>query len=308
MAAVHQTTDNRPRRRLGAQRGAFTLIELIVVITVIALILSIAVPAVSNMSAESRFTSAAQVINGIMTRAHYTADAEGAMVAVRFMPGEWDYNIEGDPQRQIGRQHLVNYRYVGSTDTIVNNQWNVQFQERFERREDAASTALPADIGVAPLEARSLEDLPLGGTYATGAGNLGQDVLTGRIGGFAANAEHGAGSAGGNYVSGNQFLSADDFLVVIDPQTGVRTGKPKAFPLKAYSPVATPPREIEAEGNVPMQRYAFSGIVLYRREPFKTLGNDAQGAVRQDWLRASGRPYLIHRFSGGLVMGSREGR
>ena len=55
-----------------------------------------------------------------------------------------------------------------------------------------------------------------------------------------------------------------------------------------------------------VERFNFSGIVIYKREPFLALGASASADDRQDVLRRFGRPYFVHRYSGGLVMGTRD--
>ena len=97
-----------------------------------------------------------------------------------------------------------------------------------------------------------------------------------------------------------------------DPETGVRTGTPTAFHLRAYVPsanylaVGLDSSYCEFENTGPAdsyQRYSFSGVVTYRREPFTALSPIAPGVDRQRVLQESGRPFMVHRFSGGLLPG-----
>ena len=83
--------------------------------------------------------------------------------------------------------------------------------------------------------------------------------------------------------------------------TGARNTWPR-FQMTATD-LTTPasPRE-----SADVERFNFSGIVIYRREPFLALDASASAEDRQDVLRRFGRPYFVHRYSGGLVMGTQE--
>ena len=97
------------------------------------------------------------------------------------------------------------------------------------------------------------------------------------------------------------FLRSDDFLIVFDPNSGVRgsgsISNPTRFPLLGYNAVTK-----EEDPNI--NRFNYGGIVLYRREVFDALGENASGADRQALLQRMGRPYYVRRFGGGLVMGT----
>jgi prepilin-type N-terminal cleavage/methylation domain-containing protein len=286
-------------RNNAAARG-FTITELLVVIFIIGLLLSIAVPGITKISAESRFSTAVQTINGAITRAYYASQADMQMTALRFVPGEWDYHEGEEGQRAFGRQHIVTYSYVGRANYEDNNgNFVSKFEERFERRPGSESIELPYDLWAAPIEAWAD---PRNDTIA-------RDVLRGTPRAFELDAS--------NPGSNNQrFLNSDDFLIVIDPQAGVKTGR-ELFPLRAYDPSPGVEREWEGERNFgsgrltrPYQRYSSAGVVVYRREQFAAVaGADNTAAEqRQQVLRASGRPYFAHRFGGGLVMGTEEPR
>lgn len=277
-----------------APGNGFTLVELIIVIAVVVLILAIAVPGLSAMNAEARLTGAAQTLSGGLTRAYYLAVGDLNMTAVRFVPGPWDANAADGTTGQSGRQHLAIYRYAGTTYDPQNpSAIRVVYDEHFTRREGVDSVRLPPDVWVAPAEALSQRWTTLAGvTY----GNFGADfVLDGRIGQFAYNA------ARDGYSDGGDFLSADDFLIVIDPKAGVQAAVPRPYVLRAFSPLAGYEVSRDPQGGYPFQRYGFGGVVVYRREPLAGLGVDAAGADRQALLRQQGRPYMVHRFSGGLV-------
>jgi prepilin-type N-terminal cleavage/methylation domain-containing protein len=292
-----------------ATRG-FTLIELIVVVTVIILVLAVAVPGLSALNAESRFTGAVQSVNGAITRAHFVALSDQNPVAVRFLPGEWDFQERSDRERPAGRQHIVTYRY--NTSTIDPNDQKlekVKFNERFERRKESESVILPEDVWIAPIEALWRDELEIRDNSAEPKQskpnrklkNVGAElVCNGMIGEFALDA-----------YDGKRFLNQDDFLIVCDPRAGIRSGAPRPFRLNAYRYDRNPSNRYETDRDRSTgelyRRMNFSGVVVYRREGFVGLGAGAAGADRQEWLRRNGRPYVTHRFSGGLVPAARPG-
>lgn len=273
---------------------------MILVVTVIVLVLAIAVPGLSAMNAEARLTAAQQTVQGMTTQAYNLALANRSMTAVRFFPSEWD---TADPTQRssAGRQHLAIYSYVGT----MRDDGSLSFGERFERANDLSSAVMPEDVWAAPLEALATYQVTLSGTnyagnwYTAPYNPFGANfVLAGETGRFRFDA---ARDAGGD---GTDFLNADDFLIVCDPQTGVRTVTPTPFQLRAFAsgPAYGYETDSDSSGNL-YRRYSFSGVVTYRREPFLSLpgGAAAAGTDRQAYLRETGRPFLVHRFSGGLL-------
>lgn len=284
---------------LPPRHGGFTIIEMIIVITVIVIVLAIAVPGLSAMNAEARQTSAVQTIQGMTSQAYYRALADRTKTAIRFFPAEWDVQ-DKEGTAGVGRQRLALYSYG------LIPQPTMSFVEGFMRTKDVPSVSLPEDVWAAPLEALSADVVTLPPTNG-GKGDpfdpFGQEfVLKGSIGRFCFNAN----GVDNDDPNSGTFLNADDFLLVCDPETGFRTTTPKVWPLRANVPGPLP-FEADAIPNsnprVPYQRYSFSGVVTYRREAFAELGTDATGDKRQEYLRTSGRPYLVHRFGGSLLPG-----
>ncbi len=299
----HVTAGGPPAAtRLVASLPAFTIVELIVVITVIALLLALAIPGLSKMAQDARVNSAIQTITTTLTRAHVTALADRNLTAVRFVPGEWDYQTTADTDKPTGRQHLLTYEYVCATEDPSNPTQTV-YAEHFERLPKSESIQLPSDTWAAPVEALSDSRVVLpDGTVKYP--NLGLDgVLTGNLGQFNIDAADRSSAA-------TQLLNADDFLVVFDPQTGVQSFSSTPYRLRAYDVKNSREASEDPPGTSanarPFQRYNFSGVIIYSREPFTALGNGSTGTSqsRQDALRRIGRPYFVHRTSGGLVMGS----
>jgi prepilin-type N-terminal cleavage/methylation domain-containing protein len=281
---------------------AFTVVELLVVMTVIVIILALAIPGLSAMNAEARLSSANQIINGMLTRAYYLSQAETTMTAVRFLPSEWDTAKDGTAAA-AGRQRIAIYRYVGATDRESGGGFVVKFDEYFKKTEEIPSAELADGVWVAPLEALSGESVKLPPDNVP-CNPLGQElVLTGDAGTFVMD----AGRTSGYTPS---FLNADDFLLVFDPQSGLRGGIPQAYRLRSYAPTsAIGPAEVACEnptapdsagvsGNRYYQRYGFSGVIAYSREGFLAQTSPAS---RQEYLREKGRAFLAHRFGGGLI-------
>jgi len=288
-----------PLRSPRSPRRAFTVIELAVVIGIIVLLVALAVPAFNSMSAESRHTSAVQSINGILTRAHIAAIGERSMMAVRFAPAAWDLDETAEGAADRNRQVAVTYRYVTSVEQ-PNDPNQVYYDERFVRREESQPIRLPSDVWVAPAEGL------LAGTVVGGSDSWADFVLGGDAGVFHLDPS-----------ANDDFLNADDFLVVFDPHTGLMGGgRPTTYGLRAYDP--RPGYQTESAGqwqgaganppwNPEFKRFAFTGLVIYPREPFAALPADADGEERQDVLRRIGRAYYVNRHSGVLVAGQQEG-
>ncbi len=269
-------------------------------ITVIVIILALAVPGLATLNAEMRQTAAHQTLHSVTTRAYHLAQASRTLTAVRLFPGEWD--VSEKPGAAGGRQHLAIYEYVGATSS--EDATRVEFGEYFQKARELESVKMPEDTWAAPLEALSTDPMTIEYTpYAS----LGRDfVLPGDFGAFSVSADP-------RYAT-SDFLKADDFLLVCDPETGIRTGIPTACHLRAYNPLRGLEMSTAAPGK-PLDerywytRYSFSGVVTYRREPFAALqnlpgGNEEQ--LRQEYLRQNGRAYLTHRFSGGLMPGAQR--
>ena len=73
-----------------ARAQAFTIVELVVVVVVIALILALALPGLSAMTSDARFSAAVQAISGALNQARIQSLADMNMTAVRFVSGDWD--------------------------------------------------------------------------------------------------------------------------------------------------------------------------------------------------------------------------
>jgi len=286
--------------------SAFTIVELVVVVTVILVVLAIALPGLNAFNVESRFGTAAAAINSSLVRAYSTALSDNSLTAIRFVPDRWDKAPTAEAQRPTGRQLLVTYTYVGTAED-PDNPLMPAFDEYFQRRAGAPVVTLPEDVWVAPAEA--LETRPrIVGSHPPFL-NLGRDfVLDGELGRFALDACGRTESSGDPNAS--LFLNVDDFLVVFDPQAGLQNVI-RAIPLRGYVPGDTGywPANTEAfrdRNGTKYRRYNFGGLVLYSRKGFVALGSQASGADRQTFLKQYGRPYAVHRFGGGLVMGSSD--
>lgn len=281
-----------------AKIRGFTLVELIVVIAVIALILAFAIPALNNMSGESKLIAGVQTVNGALTRAYYASQADRQLSAVRFLPGEWDFSGRNDPQSATGRQHLVPYTWVTATDRENSSgAFELRFREQFQRRPGSESIQLPPDIWVAPVEAWRDDTLGSRGL------RVDYDILSGRRGQFEL-------SANRNTPVNTRLLNADDFMIVFDSQTGLKTRR-ELVSLRGYDPTPNVRAEVDdngltGAGQIRYERFTSAGVVVYRREPFAALGDTAAPEDRQRVLRTHGRAYFVHRYGGGLVLGTSE--
>ena len=329
LAAIgRDTRTRRPDRRT----AGFTLVELVVVITVIVIVLALAVPSLSGMHSEARLSSATQLVNAMITRAYYLSVAENTMTAVRFMPAELDASEAAG--QHSGRQHLVLYKYVGNSEReTAGGAFEIAFDEYFRRVEGVSSVELPDGVWAAPIEALSRAPVTLHHEIGNGLGGsalaelgyfneLGVDfVLNGAISGQYARHTF-ALNAGLRDVDAPQtpVLNADDFLIVFEPGTGIRSGVPQTHRLRAYAPKVDDPGaatvywdyELDRDESLSeeqrfYQRYSFTGVILYQREAFVEIDElvDPVGRAQawQDYLRSQGQPFLVERHGGGLVSG-----
>lgn len=275
----------------------FTVVELIVVVVIVGIVLGVALPALSSMTADARVNAAVQTINGALSRAYIDALADKSLAALRFLPAEWDGDAGRDSPSSAGRQHVVAYAY-GIRTTKDTNPSQIEFNERFDRREETRSVELPADLFAAPIEA-----LDVDADHKDAA----QRIVTGDL---ASPEGRGFADAGGN----PNPLIADDFLIVFDPSTGMRTsvlpttsgGKfQPTFGVHAFNPLSRANASVKPLGV--FQRAAFNGVALYPRSGLTALGSGASGASRQSFLRRFARPYLVCPFGGGLVGAAEAG-
>jgi type II secretory pathway pseudopilin PulG len=285
---------SRPGRSARTRR-AFTVVELMVVIGVIALILVIGIPAFNTMAVQQRYSKTRQLLNGTLTRTHVIALSDRTLAAVRLCPAEWAQAGGEEKAEAAGRQIAMTYTYRATYAADPDNPQQVHFDERFERLEDGPTQLLPPGIWVAPSEA--LLDQDADDWFD------GDEVLRGEIGTFAFDA-----------IESEDLLPADDFLIVFDPETGVvrqNSNWPwKVWRLLAYDPVT----ETETAGDdwsaggydQPFQRFNFTGVVVYQREPFAQLGASAEPDDRRSVLRRTGQTYYVNRMGGSLVAGARE--
>jgi type II secretory pathway pseudopilin PulG len=300
--------------RTGGARvcGAFTVVELMVVIAVIALVLAIGVPAFNSMTAQQRLSKTRQLLNGTLTRTHVISLSDRNLTAVRIFPADWDLGDDNPSRTTAGRQMIATYSYRATSAANPNAPSTVSFDERFERIEGGPTHLLPPDTWVAPSEAlldRDYDDQVIDGDR----------VLQGEIGRFAFDPN-----------DTTELLSADDFLIVFDPETGV-VRQNNNWPWRAWRLLAFDPRprpgepggvdtgQLETDGQrrntgvliEPYQRFNFTGVVVYPREPFAALDQtDMDGddliTGRRSVLQRLGQTYYVSRTGGSLMGGGQE--
>ncbi len=142
-------------QHLGARR-AFTLIELMVVVGIIVLIVSIAVPSVGPMMASNESAQVANTLNGLFIKAQALAIGNGTPVAVRIERAYKTYKWRTDPNAPEG----LSYELMDTSTTPGDATWLDYQQARILtfastkesvfRAEDPAVTPLPKGVWLAP--------------------------------------------------------------------------------------------------------------------------------------------------------------
>ena len=284
------------------RRSAFTLVELLVVIGVIGLVLAIAVPSVTTMQAQLDRTATIQGIDSALMRAKYSAAAEGAYVALRFLPSAWagpsdedGLSTDRDPRRMLIQA------YTWTTTDGSFDPTEVDLVERFEPRSDFEEVLLPANYWVAPMEASLDPDMMSGAEQA-----LAESIVEGGLGSFQANPYQGTADS--------RVVIADDFLVVFDsdgelvpgPRIDLndanhtlRGNQQRYAPYRIYGYVPGDTddpgwRDVDGNDN-PYARFNFGGVALYNREAYVNrfaLNRDAGDRV--DFLATEGERQMIH--------------
>jgi len=273
---------------------AFTIVEMIVVIAIIALVLVIGVPAFNSMAVQQRMSKARQLLNGTMTRARVLS-ANGQQVAVRICPAQWHLADESLAGVSAGRQVVSTFAFNALPGGDPTDVTSATPRDWFEPLADGPTHVLPPDTWVAPSVALRT-DLNFNDPVRFPWG----DPLQGTIGEFVIDAD-----------VDNYFFDADDFLIVFsDGELRSRVTEDERC-LKAYIPA----EEVEAAGDpgswnayagkyrTPFRRSNATGFVVYPREPFTALGDSADPDARRAVLKRFGKIYYVNRYTGSLVSG-----
>jgi prepilin-type N-terminal cleavage/methylation domain-containing protein len=310
---------------------AFTLVELLVVVAIIAVILGIGLPAFNSMTAQSRKAKARQLLQGALTRASVLSVADRNLIAVRVFPSAWDQSGRSTADTPsgaagVGAQTLALYKYVtraerplvtnGASDPTV-----VMYVDRFERVPDSPSIVMPPDVWLAPVEALitgpngNRAQVDRNGDGSLGAADIALDELDGTPGWFDLDCDPRTNS-------NKRMVIADDFLFVFDPEQGLVSsrGRP-AWKMLAYDPRPDNGPNSGVTGGLEtggefsynsatgrgdyvigrtFQRMNFTGAVIYDRSRFSPLGSpDLRGAM----LAREGLPLYAVGGSGNLTTG-----
>ncbi len=282
------------------RRRGLTIVELIVVMTLIVIVLTLTVPGISSLVTDARRDETVQAINSALQRARNLAVQSRSYVAVRFVPGAWVLGEETDSTLDGRRQYLVLYQWQTASFDLEPKLTPVMI-ERFERVAGTPPIALPSQFWVAPLEAVQIGQ----------DDNLSDSILTGDIGTFEYSAVE----------NDNDFLYADDFLIVFGPEGRVVPGPQvrneqvadftrgqtgHLYRIWAYDPqedreTHRDPSRSDWLGAEPYERANFSSVIVYPREGFVGLGADARPDERRTYLAREAQPFAIHPRSAVLV-------
>ena len=314
-ASAAGTAPLRATLRHAPSRRAFTVTELLVVTAVILLILGIGVPAFNSMTRDARFAQSVSRLNGMLSRAAITAQADNTSTLVRFAPAEWelDPNLPigaGDDARRrlTGRMRASLYRYRSFLENpaqagqAAEDPNNFLYSEVFRRSDDTEEVVLPPDVWAAPVEALS-DTMRLDSRL---------HLLNGQWGNPQQNFVQYW------YTGSNTFLDADDFTIVFDPGRGLRRGQVTGPNMNrdAYQQAASVdltvnnPDPSDNRRDVSVKRRFFSGVVFYQRSAFEAFGNDTirpTTEARLNLLLRSGQPFYMDAAGGGLIRGTGPG-
>ena len=217
------------------------------------------------------------------------------------MPAEW-YRDQDDKSGVPGRQQLVIYKWVTSTETWKSNKFEIAYNQRFEARPDSPTFELPEDVWVAPLEAVQVED-----------NDAIKRLLEGYIGPVVEDwYQVCEGDTSGDLP--DDFFFADDFLIIFDTDGNLISGPLPTRQVTDWSVYAVHGLDLHDTGDIqmtaddePMKRYASSGVVLYGREGLTSIGIDdsVDPQDRQRYLQDKGESHFVHPRSGALVRATR---
>lgn len=292
----------QPVDRLTRRRRAFSIVELLVVIGIIGLLLTLGVPAYNQIIKQSSLSGTTQQISGLLARASLLSVTDHNLIAVRACPAEWTLDPNDRvPEEMRGAQRMQVYAYQYELDPNALPNINAIAGkpnpfEGFVIKPNGPDLVLGANQWVAPVEALTAGPPeisyasalhPLNGAISRTANDLGNLFRTTSTG-----------------LDNIKFLDADDFLIVFDPDTGLRTWTSPTDPPPPLLGFSHDPADAgRFDRRAAMTRRNFTGVVVYPREPFVALPSDAE--TRQKWLRANGRPYYVSPFGGALVEGER---
>ena len=116
-----------------AQRG-FTLVELIITLTIFALVLAMAIPAFTDTVRQNRMTTQANDIQALLLLARVEAIKRGVEIDVDMSPGDgvpgWDARVVDptDLDESLRRvEHGGTPTQLGTTWAAIDNRWTIRF-------------------------------------------------------------------------------------------------------------------------------------------------------------------------------------
>jgi len=262
--------DKAGRRSVSARRSAFTLLELMVVIGIIILVASLAVPAVGPMLKSNQRAQAINTLNGMLTVAQTAAQANALNAALRF---ERAFEVDEDGQ-MVDRQGNRVAESGGEPAWLPYQQvkyvlyaFNRSSSNTFEVMQDTSSVALPKSVWIAPGYSidMSLADADLYSPYST------VPISYNRLNTFYVVFDQSGGVA-----------RLDSGTIAYVDETLMDDSKSPAMP-------PTEPHPDESARS----------LLVYDREKFDAIGDDADR--RFEFLTTEAQPVYINRFMASIV-------
>ncbi|MDK2971030.1 MAG: hypothetical protein PWP23_785 [Candidatus Sumerlaeota bacterium] len=161
----HATAAGRPLRESGRGAGAFTLLELVLAITIFALI-SVAVLAVFRTGTRTYSASHREML--LLQRSRYVFDSFESDISNLFYRDETSYNVQAREDIQEYQQYYLEADRTGDWDA---------FEERYGPRDRDEADSDPNYVGN-PFEKAKLIDLQFVGVSSEDSDGLAKDSIT----------------------------------------------------------------------------------------------------------------------------------
>jgi len=272
---------------------AFTLMEMMVVVGVIAILVAMSVPALGPILASNHQSEVLNTLNGVLTAAQTAAQANGTEVALRveraYKTDKYGEMVDanGRHPHESGFQgpfwlpyQQIRYVILGTTTAVTGG-------AAFRRLPDSKVTKLPEGAWIAP-------------DYATNSLYLNTNAPEYFDPNYLVNDYR---PRDDGYPDVVNYNATESFYVVFSPAGSVTQFGTDRLVYRDES-------QRDADGTplyVPYphttnRRFASArGFIVYDRKRYESV--NPSGRVRRDFLAAEGRPVFISRFLGSIVEG-----